>query len=144
MKNHYRELAMAKLHVEYWWYCYTINPGPTPEQSRAYEEHLKSQAFAREIERSIGNTKADFIGHVRKFEMIEQLPEGVQAHLEVISNLSNARAKTYDKSIDYNTLRNETVYADEEQLRNTYYKNLDSFKTINEILKKNFRKTIEL
>src|SRR5262245_9541878 len=51
MKNNYRELAMAKCHVEYWWYCHVTTDGS--DKGRYYEEHLRSQALAREVERKI-------------------------------------------------------------------------------------------
>lgn len=134
MKNYYRELAMAKIHVEYWWHSYILNPGPTPNQSRSYDEHIKSLAFAREIERLIGITKADFIGHVRKFEAIQKLPSEIESHLEIISDLSNPKAQSYDSSISNELLRNEIVPRDEEALRERYYLNLVSFKYINNTL----------
>lgn len=134
MKNHYRELAMAKIHVEYWWYCYKIELGPTPNVSRAYEEHLRSQAFAREVERQIGSTKADFIGYVRKFQALKSLPNEIEMHLKIISDLTNSSATPYSTDIKYNDLRDIIVVNDENELRNRYYLNLLSFEKVNTIL----------
>lgn len=132
MKNNYRELAMAKTHVEYWWYCYnTSNPS---NNTKYYDEHLKSQSFAREIERRIGDTKAEFIGHVRKFQAIKKLPSDIEDRLNSISDLTHQKAKTYDTSINKEKIRFEMVEIDEENLRNEYYKNLTQFKIINDNL----------
>ncbi len=136
MKNNYRELAMAKTHVEYWWHCCNSTTSTSGDKPRYYEEHLKSQAFAREIEKRIGENKADFIGQVRKFQAIKPFDENVDHLLDTISNLTNAKAKSYDFSIPHQQLREELVYKDENELRETYYLNLKSFKTLNNTLQK--------
>jgi hypothetical protein len=134
MRNNYRELAMAKVHTEYWWYCYNTSSGEVAK--KAYEEHLRSQAFAREIERRIGETKADFIGHVRKFQAIKKLPVDTEQKLNVISDLTHSKAKTYDTSENHTKVRYEMAENDETELRNSYYNNLSNFKLINDNLQK--------
>jgi hypothetical protein len=130
IKNSYRELAMAKTHIEYWWHCH--NDSPTSEKN--YEEHLRSQTNAREIEREIGETKAEFIGYVRKFQAIKPLKTEIEIELEKVSNLSNVKAKVYDLSLSHEKVRNELVDKDESELRETYYLNLLPFKEINDYL----------
>ncbi len=132
MKNHYRELAMAKTHVEYWWHSHRY--GGADKQS--YEEHLRSQAFAREIEKSIGSTKAAYIGHVRKFQAIHSLDQNIEQHLEIIADLRNPKARTYDNTLSHEQVRYKYAEKDEAELAETYYKNLISFKTINDTLQK--------
>jgi predicted RND superfamily exporter protein len=133
MKSNFRELAMAKVHVEYWWYCNQTTP-LGKENQKYYEEHLKSQVFAREIERQIGEIKADFIGHVRKFQAIKELKQEIENQLEEISDLTNAKAKTYNTSLQFTKVRHELVDEDEKELREIYYKNLVNFKSINDYL----------
>lgn len=133
MKNNYRELAMVKSHVEYWWYCYnSVNSKPS-DIPRYYEEHLRSQASAREIERRIGDTKAEFIGHVKKFQAMCKIGD-IENTLETISDLTNAKATSYDPSLPYEEVRNKLYDKDEQNLREVYYKNLEPFKQINKIL----------
>ncbi len=131
MKNNYRELAMAKVHVEYWWHAH--NGGGIYVQ-RYYEEHLRSQAFAREVEKNIGNTKAAYIGHVRKFQALLPLDDTVEEQLEIISELTNAKATPYDLFLSHEKVRNDLVEKDERELREKYYENLITFKAINEKL----------
>ena len=133
MKNNYRELAIAKAHVEYCWYC-NATTTDSAEKKKYYEEHLKSQETAREIERRIGETKADFIGHVRKFQAIKELKTQIEKELEVISDLANAKAKAYDLSISHDKVRNEMVEKNERELAETYDQNLKNFKDINNYL----------
>lgn len=131
MKNHYRELAMAKLHVEYWWHG-ANQPGS--DNKKCYEEHLRSQALAREVEKNIGQTKADYIGHVRKFQALTPLDIEIEQKLELISELTNPKAKSYDASIPHQKIRYEMAENDEKELRELYYKNLEAFKIINDKL----------
>lgn len=133
MKNNYRELAMAKVHVEYWWYCHHL-PSDPQYQNKYYEEHLRSQSFAREIEKRIGDTKADFIGHVYKFHALRSIDQSLIRLLNVISDLTNAKAKIYDFSLSYEEVKVNLVGKDEADLREIYYQNLISFKTINDAL----------
>ncbi len=139
MRNHYRELAMAKFHAEFWWHCHLVEHVDKPHKMKAYDEHLKSQAFAREIERQIGITKADFIGHVRKFQAIKELPNEIENLLERISDLTHPQAKFYDSSITHLKLRYELAEKDEKELRDKYYENLVPFKTVNNIIQKNLK-----
>ena len=134
MKNNYRELAMAKTHVEYWWHCRNSPSSSDSDKPRYYEEHLKSQAFARDIEKHIGETKADYMGHVRKFQALKPFNGNTDNLLETISDLTNAKAKTYDFTIPHEILRNELVQQDEKDLREIYYRNLISFKTLNDTM----------
>lgn len=134
MKNNYRELAMAKSHVEYWWHVANSGSSTTSQMQKGYDEHLRSQAYAREIERKIGDTKAEFIGHVRKFQVIKPTKKNIESYLEQISDLVNAKAKTYDFSIPHEQLRYNVYDQDEKELREIYYKNLVPFKEINDIL----------
>jgi hypothetical protein len=131
MKNNYRELAMAKVHVEYWWHAHNDGGGYA---QRYYEEHLRSQAFAREVEKNIGNTKATYIGHVRKFQALLQLDEAIESQLMTISELTNVKAKSYNVSLSHEEVRNNLVDKDEKELREEYYKNLTTFKVINDNL----------
>jgi len=131
MKNHYRELAMAKTHVEYWWHGYTCDG---TDKARCYEEHMRSQAFAREVEKSIGSTKAAYIGHVRKFQALHALGEDLEAHLEIIADLKNVKARVYDNTLSHAQVRYKYAEKDEAELANTYYQNLNSFKIINDRL----------
>lgn len=133
MKNNYRELAMAKTHVEYWWHGYKYDG---QDKQRCYEEHLKSQTFAREVEKNIGNTKAAYIGHVRKFQAIHSLDQSIEKHLEVIADLKNAKAKSYDNALSHNQVRYKHAETDEIELADTYYQNLNSFKEINDKLQR--------
>jgi hypothetical protein len=133
MKNNYRELAMAKTHVEYWWYCH-LTADNNSDKQKYYDEHLRSQSFAREIERRIGETKAEFIGHVRKFQAIKRLKPEIEKQLLAISDLTNSKAKTYDTSIPHEQIRYGIVEQDETKLRETYYMNLFHFKSINDYL----------
>lgn len=131
MKNNYRELAMAKVHVSYWWHAHH---GGGNYMQKYYEEHLRSQAFAREVEKNIGNTKAAFVAHVRKFQVLIPLDDAIDKQLEIISELTNEKAKEYDTSLSHEKVRNELVEQDEKDLRETYYKNLATFKIINDKL----------
>ena len=133
MKNNYRELAMAKTHVEYWWYCHVTTPS-SKERDRYYEEHLRSQSIAREVERKIGETKADFIGQVRKFQTLKELKPEIETQLDQISDLTNKKAKSYDINLSYSKVRNEIVNKDEDELRDIYYLNLKNFKSVNDYL----------
>lgn len=135
MKNNYRELAMVKSHVEYWWYCYKSANSKSSDIPRYYEEHLRSQASAREIERRIGDTKAEFIGYVKKFQAIRQIGD-VEEKLEKISDLTNAKAKSYDLALPYEEVRNNLYEKDEQTLKEVYYQNLLPFKEVNQILEK--------
>jgi hypothetical protein len=132
MKNNYRELALAKSHIEYWWFC--CNSSSTAIMPRYYEEHLRSQSYAREIERRIGDTKAVFIGHIHKFQAISPFKGNISEHIDIISDLTNAKAKSYDFDLPHDKVRNELYDQDEKELRETYYKNLLPFKTVNDIL----------
>jgi hypothetical protein len=132
MKNNYRELAMAKIHVEYWWYCHVTTNGE--DNGRYYEEHLRSQNLAREIERKIGENKAEFIGHIRKFQAIKEIKNEIENELLIISDLTNAKAEIYDTNLPHDEVRYSRAEKDEENLRNTYYKNLAYFKNINDYL----------
>jgi hypothetical protein len=132
IRNNYRELAMLKTHVEYWWYCYNSQNF----SALYYDSHLKSQAEARIIERQLGDNKADFIGHVRKFQVIKSIPDPIDKQLEVIADLTNPKAKSYEYNLLYDEVRNSFVETDEKNLREEYYKNLVYFQEINEILKK--------
>lgn len=133
MKNNYRELAMAKVHVAYWWHAHQ---GGGSYMQRYYEEHLRSQAFAREVEKNIGNTKAAFIGHVRKFQALMPLHDSIDGQLETISELTNQKAKDYDPSVPHDKVRYQLVEQDEKDLREIYYENLITFKIINDNLQK--------
>ena len=133
MRNNYRELAMAKIQVEYWWHCHRVFHS-TPNSPNYYEEHLKSQVYAREIERQIGLTKADFISHVRKFEALKKIPKSIEQDLAIIEELSNPKAKTYETELPHQTVRYNLVEKDEAELRSKYFENLDHFRTINEAL----------
>jgi len=130
MRNNYRELAMAKNHVEYWWYCYNSDRSAP----RDYEEHLKSQSYAREIERRIGDTKAEYIGHVYKFQIIRPIQMDIQKELNIIADLTNARANIFEKSLAYDTVRYELTDLYEKELRERYFQNLEPFKKINALL----------
>ena len=132
MKNNYRELAMAKVHVEYWWHCCNSPSSRQQDVPRYYEEHLRSQSYAREIEKRIGETKAAYIAHVRKFQAL--VPIQAERQLETIANLKNPKAKRYEFSIPHEKLREELVEKDESELWETYNKNLSSFKQINDHL----------
>ncbi|MBI2722482.1 MAG: hypothetical protein HYX39_09930 [Bacteroidetes bacterium] len=132
MRNNYRELAMAKTHAEYWWFCHNFSEAGN--KIKNYDEHLRSQTFAREIERRIGETKAAFIGHVRKFQAIKELPDSIEKRLNDICDLTHQKAKVYSATDDYNKIRNEQIEKDEEVLRNIYYRNMVHFKTINDHL----------
>jgi len=132
MKNNYRELAMAKVHIEYWWHCHiTSNEGTN---GRYYEEHLRSQSLAREIERKIGETKADFIGHIRKFQAIKEIKTDIENDLLIISDLTHAKAKPYELDLQHNQVRYEFAENDERELRDLYFENLEHFKRINDYL----------
>ncbi|MEO8405486.1 MAG: hypothetical protein ABI480_12850 [Chitinophagaceae bacterium] len=133
MRNNYRELAMAKVHVAYWWHAHQ---GGGIYMQKYYEEHLRSQAFAREVEKNIGNTKAAYIGHVRKFQALIPLDDSIDKQLETISELTNEKAKDYDISISHEKVRHELVEPDEKELREIYYKNLITFKIVNDKLQK--------
>lgn len=129
MKSHYTELAMAKVHAQYWWHCHVI----TTRQDY-YEKHLSSQSFAREVERKIGETKAEFIGQVRNFQAIQEINQDVEEQLLVISDLTNAKAKIYDSDKSHQEVRHEMAEQDEIDLREKYYANLIHFKSINDYL----------
>jgi hypothetical protein len=131
MRNNYRELAMAKVHVEYWWYCFNSDR----REQRDYEEHLRSQSYAREIERRIGDVKADYIAHVCKFQIIKPIEMDIEKELNIISDLSNPKAKSYESALFYDKVRNELVDQDETELREKYYNNLANFRKINDLLK---------
>jgi hypothetical protein len=134
MKNNYRELAMAKSHVEYWWHVANSSSSSVSQKQQGYDEHLRSQAYAREIERKIGDTKAEFIGHVRKFQALKSIKRNVETSIETISDLTNAKAKSYDSTIPHEKLRFEMYDQDEKELRDTYYRNLVPFKEINDAM----------
>ena len=123
MKNNYRELAMFKLHAEYWWYCHNTRP-KNDYQKKFYQDHLESQASAREVERKIGENKAEFIGRVREFQVLNPIANNVEELLENISDLTHRKAKSYDFSLKYEEVRNKMVERDERELRDEYFKNL--------------------
>lgn len=123
---------MAKVHVEYWWYCHSTTSGE--DNGRYYEEHLRSQTLAREIERKIGENKAEFIGHIRKFQAIQEVKIEIENELSIISDLTNAKAKEYEISLPHNEVRYARVELDEKELREKYYENLTYFKKINDYL----------
>lgn len=142
MRNNYRELAMAKLHVEYWWYAYCQEEeGDENEKKRWYDEHLRSQSYARDIERRIGDTKADYIGYVHKFHVIKAIPINIEEKLNVISDLTHPKAKPYGSEESFAYVRGILVSKDEKELRELYYKNLEPFKTINDEMKALIEKT---
>ncbi len=130
MKNNYRELAMFKLHAEYWWYCHNTQIGKDYKE-KYYQDHLQSQTSAREVERRIGETKAVFIGYIRKFQVLQPIGTDIEVLLEKISDLTHKKAVTYDFSLSYEKVRNELVEKDEKELRNIYYKNLELFVEVN-------------
>jgi len=141
MKNNYRELAMAKSHIEYWWFCHNSPSSSQVHIPRYYEEHLRSQSYAREIERRIGDTKAEFIGHVHKFQAISPVGENIEEQINIISDLTKKKKKSYDFNLQHDKVRNEIYDQDEKELRETYYQNLIPFKTINNILQSHVTKT---
>lgn len=135
IKNSYRELAMLKTHVEYWWHCYNSSSSKSEDLPKYYENHLRCQAEARIIEREIGDIKADYIGHVRKFQAIKKIPlEDLETRLNNIADLTQPKAKSYDFSLDHSKLRYELVEQDEKMLRDLYFENLNNLKTLNELL----------
>ena len=128
MRNSYRELAMVKTHVEYWWYCHNTS-SDDPALFNYYEKHLQSQAAAREIERRIGDLKASYIGHIRKFQALQKIDADVE--LMAIANLKNPKARRYDFSMPHEKIRNEIVENDEDELLQKYYDSLQPVAKVN-------------
>ena len=134
MKNYYRELSHYKVLAKYRWYCTIVTTDL--EKSKHFEnEHIKYQTNVREVQREIGETIADFIGQVRKFQSLKSFDNLVETELELISNITYKDAKDYKKSIDRNEIFDLTIN-DQNELREEYYENLIHFKKINNILQR--------
>lgn len=133
LRNSYRALAMAKVHVVYWWYCYQKEGDFIPD-SNNYKQHLRSQSEAREIENKIGDSKAAFIAHVRKFQCLHMLKEEIDTSLNEISDLVNPKTEYFDINLDFSKVRDELVQQKEDELRDAYYKNLGKVTSVNDYL----------
>jgi len=132
MKNYYIELAYYMTATQYRWYCSLVTEDPA--QKKHYDtEHIKYNNNHRELERKIGETMADFIGHVRKFQSLKAFDNSIEIHLESISNITHISAKKYEKSIPINEILN-LVEEDQKRLKKEYYKNLIYFKETNDKL----------
>lgn len=134
MRNHYRELAMAKTHVEYWLHVANSSSSDLTQRAKGYDEHLRSQAYAREIEQQIKDTKAEYIGYVWKFEVLESVGKSIEEQLTKMSNFKYEKAKSYGNHVSHTLLRYELIEQDEKKLRENYFQNLAPFKKINDIL----------
>ncbi len=141
MKNNYRQLAMTKTHIEYWWFCHIKEPASNIDFKRKfYEEHLRSQADARMVEKNIGETQADFIGHVKKFQALKPITDNIDKKILEIFELTYSKAKVYNSDESPSKVREELVINDENELREKYYKNLAPFMYLNSILDQNIKK----
>lgn len=121
IKYDYKELAMAKSHVEYWWYCYQQHPSNDEIGKGYYSEHLRSQAFAREIENRLGDNKASYIAHTRKFEIIKEISPAIEQQLISISDLTNPKAIPFDVNLSHDEVRYQLADKMEKDLREEYY-----------------------
>lgn len=140
MKNNYRQLAMTKTHIEYWWYCHLKEPVTNIEfKKKFYEEHLRSQADARMIEKSIGEVKADFIGHIKKFQALKPITDNVDGKISEILELTQDKARVYDLNESATKVREELVISDEKELREKYHKNLTPFMYLNSVLEQTIK-----
>ncbi len=135
MKNNYRQLAMTKTHIEYWWYCHLNEPAANVEfKKKLYEEHLRSQSDARMIEKNIGEVKAEFIGNIKKFQALNPITDTIDIKISEILELTQDKAKVYDLSKSASKVHDELVIKDEKELREKYYKNLAPFMYLNSLL----------
>jgi hypothetical protein len=129
LKNLYRELAMYKTHTSYWWFSTLIEHIPENVEINR-QDHLRSQASSRLVEREIGEAIATFFGLIAKFETIKNKTYDFSINMEKISILKYRSAIEYNINQDYDKVRNEIINKDEEELRNEYYENLAEFDKI--------------
>jgi len=135
LKNDFRELAMFKTHVEYWWFCHNDNSIDDNYKKKYYEEHLRSQSESRITEKRIGSSIATYFGYVNEYLSINDSETvGIISELKKISNIEFKRANEYSISDDFDEIRNNQVIKDEKELREEYWVNLKPLKDINEII----------
>lgn len=132
MKNYYAELSYYKTAAQYRWYC-TIVSIDKEKKKHYNDQHIKYNNNDVETERIIGETIAEFIGQVRKFQSLKAFDDSMEVELESIANLKYKIAKKYDKSVKQATIL-DLVQEDQRQLKDEYYKNLIYFKNINSTL----------
>lgn len=134
LKNLYRELALYKTHTSYWWFCTLIEHIPENVEVNR-QDHLRSQASFRLVEREIGEIIATFFALITKFEITKNEKYDFSNNMEKISQLNYRPANEYDIYQDYDKVRREIVKKDEEDLRNEYFENLSEFDKIITIIK---------
>lgn len=135
LKHQLKELAMHKFHVQYWWHCHITTTDPE-QKKHNYNKHLESQKLSFDLERKIYTTVSDFAKLQTKFETLirEKLPSGQFNYLEF------EKAKTYDKTIPHEELRNELAEKDERELREKYFENLSNFSNAYSSMQEKFNK----
>lgn len=129
LKDLFRQLAMYKFHAGYWWHLHT-KENDKEFSLKYYSEHLRSQSDARNIEKEIGQAKAEFLAEVVKFEKLKGIKFNVDFEKKAIENLTFIKARYYTDDISADKLREELAEGDEKELRESYFKNLQVFQNI--------------
>ena len=136
LRNLFRELAMYKTHASYWWYCTKKDESfSSVEAEKNRQDHLRSQAEARNVEKEIGRTVATFLGLVTKFELISDSKLEIDEHISKIEEFKFKKAREYDSSLEYSKVRNEMVSRDEEKLKQNYFVNMKPVEEIVNLVK---------
>jgi len=134
LKDLFRQLAMHKFHAQYWWITHIKQPD-SEYKAKCYLEHLRSQSEARSTEKEIGETKAEFLAEVVKYEKLKGEKFNVDQEKNAIEDLIFKKAKTYSLQTDLDVLRDELAEKDEAELRENYFMNLQLFqKVINQMI----------
>ena len=133
--NETRELAMFKIHVNYWYFCHLIGVNSDNYDQKYYEEHLRSQSDARKTEKNIGSKIAEYFGVVNEYLTLNnENTIGIVSNLEKIKLIRFRKANEYKIDLSYNEVKNELVEKDELELKEDYWKLLKPFSKINEVL----------
>lgn len=136
LRNLFRELAMYKTHASYWWYCTKKDESfSTTEAEKHRQDHLRSQAEARKVEKDIGRTVASFLGLVTKYQLISGNKLDIDEHISKIEAFKFRKAKDYDSSLEYDKVRNDMVIKDEEKLKQSYFRNMQPIEEIVRVVK---------
>ena len=146
MITYYRELAAAKTHAEYWFYASDRHDKHDASQEvdlakrdKFYGLHLQSQQEARQIERTIGETKAAYVAHVRKYHTLRKIEMvDIRDKLHEISVWTLPKAMSYSNNMAYHDVRGR-VAKDEAVLRHAYYEHILPYTLINNYLEKDLK-----
>lgn len=129
LKDLFRQLAMHKFHAQYWYVTHIKQPD-SEYKEKCYLEHLRSQSEARATEKAIGETKAEFLSEVVKYEKLRGSAFNVDKEKQIIENLLFDKAKAYSDETDLDILRHQEAEKDEAELREKYFAKLEAFQNI--------------